>query len=223
MSNDPFDVFATDSDGDDEDTNRDNETSLPSVQRKADNGVLAFHSGTEQALLVYVQHQLQRQGTSNDLQPAGRRRRTVLDLVDQFCLERHWMMHVGPQKGVILQDFLQRHFQQRHEGQMPLVDGSVDMDTNENKNVGPFIIVELGTYCGYSTVRMADALLSLLEREGTAQGQSGAPSSTPPFHIFTVDVNPQSQEIARQLVQAAGVSEFVTLYSCRNHHHPMWP
>jgi catechol O-methyltransferase len=218
MSNDPFDVFATDSDGDDGNTNRDKETSLPrdqqvsiirpQIQREADNGVLAFHSGTEQALLVYVQQQLQQQSKSYDSKPA--RRRIVLDLVDQFCLERHWMMHVGPQKGVIVQEFLQRHFQQQHGGQLSLVDGSVGMDANENKNEGPFIIVELGTYCGYSTIRMADALISLLEREGSAETQSEAPISTPPFHIFSVDVNPQSQGIARRLLQAAGVSEFVT-------------
>jgi catechol O-methyltransferase len=217
MSNDPFDVFATDSDGDDDNVNLDIATSLPSdqrvgirrPQREADNGVLAFHSGTEQALLVYVKQQLQRQSKSNDSKPQ-RRRRAVLDLVDQFCLERHWMMHVGPQKGVIVQEFLQRHFQHQHGGQLSRVGGSVGMGANEN-NGGPFIIVELGTYCGYSTIRMTDALLSLLERQGSAEAQSGAPISTPPFHIFTVDVNPQSQEIARQLVQAAGVSEFVTL------------
>lgn len=57
---------------------------------------------------------------------------SVIKAVDDFCWNNHWMMHVGDVKG-----------------------GIVDKVIEEYK---PKIILELGTYCGYSAVRMARLL-----------------------------------------------------------------
>lgn len=54
---------------------------------------------------------------------------SVIKQIDEFCWSRHWMMHIGDKKGKILDDIVMRH--------------------------KPKIILELGTYCGYSAVRMA--------------------------------------------------------------------
>lgn len=54
---------------------------------------------------------------------------SVIKQIDEFCWSKHWMMHVGDKKGKILDDIITRH--------------------------KPKIILELGTYCGYSTIRMA--------------------------------------------------------------------
>jgi len=54
---------------------------------------------------------------------------SVIATVDEFCWNNHWMMHVGDVKGKIVDDIL--------------------------KEVNPNIILELGTYCGYSAIRMA--------------------------------------------------------------------
>ena len=57
---------------------------------------------------------------------------SVIKAIDDFCWNNHWMMHVGDVKG-----------------------GIVDKVIEEYK---PKIILELGTYCGYSAVRMARLL-----------------------------------------------------------------
>jgi len=151
--------------------------------RDVQNGVLAFHEGTERALLLYVQQQLQQQPETTT--PTYRRRR-VLQLVDDFCVSRHWMMHVGVEKGRLLQDFLRER---------------VPDTSKQAADKRPrFVVVELGTYCGYSLIRMADAILE----------QCGGDSTSIDFTIFTVDVNPQTQQVARQMVELAGLSDYVS-------------
>lgn len=178
VKEDPFAAFGDD-DGEDKSSSSSSKIEKE-AHRNVHNGVLAFHSGTEQALLLFVQQQLlplqSKDATSTD------RRKLILKAVDQFCVERHWMMHVGPDKGVILQDFLKEH----------LKAATVTTSTSS-----VFVLVELGTYCGYSTIRMADTILATAT---TARD----------FHIFTVDVNPQTQAVAKQLVEAAGLADHVS-------------
>lgn len=52
--------------------------------RPAGSGVLAFHSGIEEAMLLFVE----RVATSGDP-------KSVLLAVDNYCYSRHWMMHVS--------------------------------------------------------------------------------------------------------------------------------
>ena len=77
-------------------------------------------------------------------------------------------MHCGPQKGRVLEQFLLEHVQLHPR---PL-DGTT------------YHIVEFGTYCGYSLIRMANALLS----EGIRH-----------FHIHTIDI--VEPTVARRMVQ----------------------
>lgn len=92
---------------------------------------------------------------------------SVIKTVDKFCWEHHWMMHVGGLKGGIL-----------------------DNVVHDRK---PRTILELGTYCGYSAIRMA----RLLPDGGV---------------IHTVDINPQTMVIAKQMVEWAGLSEKVIFH-----------
>jgi catechol O-methyltransferase len=57
------------------------------------NGLLAFHTGTEEAMLAYVFDNAERNNPIN-----------ILQTVDRFCYTRHWMMHVGDKKQQILID-----------------------------------------------------------------------------------------------------------------------
>lgn len=87
---------------------------------------------------------------------------SVLATVDKFCWEKHWMMHVGDKKGKILDDIL--------------------------KQYKPNTVLELGTYCGYSAVRIASAL--------------------PPNGLhFTID--PVQREAAKKIITKAGLLEKV--------------
>lgn len=166
--NDPFACFDTD---DDEADILESELLVTNAPRRhADDGVLAFHAGTEQALLTYVQNQLTSQEEQTPTQ--------VLKMIDAFCLERHWMMHVGPEKATILKSFLEQC--------------AAAKKTNQQ-----FILVELGTYCGYSSVMFAQTLLQM-------KGLSY-------FHIYTVEVNPKHATVAQRLIRLANLEEHITV------------
>lgn len=85
--------------------------------------VMQFHNGIEESLLLTIERD------SSLLSAAD-----VIEAVDHFCYSRHWMMHIGPVKGKILDD--------------------VVTQKQENHDL-PLFCLELGSYCGYSTVRIA--------------------------------------------------------------------
>jgi catechol O-methyltransferase len=182
VDDDPFDAFG-DSD-DDEDAQDESEP----TRRDPGCGALVFREGTEQAMLLYVRNELQRSHTDknvnvNDLLSP---REKILKLVDTFCYNRHWMMHVGPEKGVVLEDFLTRRVQKYLD--------SADFSF-------PFMIVEVGTYCGYSSIRMAHTVLELLK---------DTPAAATSLHILTVDVDPNNIAVAQQMVALAELESHFT-------------
>jgi catechol O-methyltransferase len=89
----------------------------------------------------------------------------VIRIIDEFSYNRSFMINVGDEKGRILDDVLAK--------------------------AKPSRILEVGTYCGYSALRMAAA----------------APSAK----IFSIEFNPANAEIARRILSHAGVSERVTI------------
>ncbi|KAM8993037.1 catechol O-methyltransferase isoform 2-T2 [Ara ararauna] len=91
---------------------------------------------------------------------------SVLDAIDKYCSQKEWAMNVGSEKGVIL-------------------DKTVE-------EVSPSVALELGTYCGYSGVRIARLL------------KAGA-------RLLTVEFNPQFAAIAKQMFEFAGVQDKVRL------------
>ena len=171
---DPFAVF-DDSDGD-------NETEAEQqLLRDPGCGVLVFHSGTEQALLHFVKNGL----SGGDADATTRKR--ILSLVDDFCFKKHWMMHVGQEKGATLEAFLTE-----------AVDSYMEENSADSKT--PFMLVELGTYCGYSSLRMAHLILQRFETE----------KRFPIFHIFTVDVREDNVSVAREFVSLGGLESYFT-------------
>jgi catechol O-methyltransferase len=182
-NDDPFAVF---DDSEDDETNDDRGATKERVTegtatRDPECGVLAFHSGTEQALLHFVRNAL----------PPGNEvsRKRMLSLVDEFCFSRHWMMHVGPEKGATLEGFLGECL-----NTVMKQGGETDVSSR------PFVLVELGTYCGYSSILIADAILEWFRRENRA----------PDFHIFTVDVSQENVNVAKELISLGGLEEYVT-------------
>ena len=81
MSNDDDDPFAVFDDDD---------PTTP-LERDAVNGPMSHHVGIEQALWQYVQQKVVVDAESNQTKKAM----AVLQAVDEFCFQRHWMMHVG--------------------------------------------------------------------------------------------------------------------------------
>ncbi|XP_072207409.1 catechol O-methyltransferase isoform X1 [Excalfactoria chinensis] len=91
---------------------------------------------------------------------------SVMETIDKYCSEKEWAMNVGDEKGVIL-------------------DKTV-------KEINPKVALELGTYCGYSAVRIARLL------------KAGA-------RLLTVEFNPEFAAIAKQMIEFAGVQDKVKL------------
>lgn len=96
--------------------------------RPVDSGVLAFHTGTEEALFMFVKNN----STMGDTL-------AVLRAIDEFCYKRHWMMHIGDKKLSFLYD---------------AIDTMKSLHCNEAKRS----LVELGSYCGYSAISIASRL-----------------------------------------------------------------
>nr|DBA21311.1 TPA: hypothetical protein GDO54_017976 [Pyxicephalus adspersus] len=84
----------------------------------------------------------------------------VISAIDSFCSTVEWAMNVGDKKGEILD--------------------SVVLETR------PRWVLELGTYCGYSTVRIARLL-------------------PPGARLVTIEMNPHYAQVAKEMIQHAGL------------------
>ncbi len=90
----------------------------------------------------------------------------VIRVIDDFCHNYSFMMNVGDEKGEILDRAVQR--------------------------TQPRRLLELGTYCGYSALRMIRVM----------------PSDA---HLYSIEFNPANAEIARRIWDHAGVGDRVTV------------
>lgn len=90
----------------------------------------------------------------------------AIRVIDEFCYHRSIMMNVGDEKGALLDRAVQQ--------------------------AQPRRILELGTYCGYSALRMARVM------PGEAR-------------IYSIEFNPANAEIARRIWDHAGVGDRVTV------------
>ncbi|MUL48805.1 O-methyltransferase [Mycobacterium sp. CBMA293] len=88
----------------------------------------------------------------------------VLATIDTFAREQSMLVNVGDEKGQLLEAALHR--------------------------ANPARVLELGTYCGYSSLLMA--------------------RTVPDAHIFTVELSVDNAEVARRIWTHAGVADRIT-------------
>lgn len=135
------------------------------LQRPANSGVGEFHEGTEAALMVFVE------STVPKYDPVA-----LIDAIDSFCYSRHWMMNVGDIKGVDL-------------------DKAVQLAIDNARAAGtPCIVVELGSYCGYSAVRIGHKL---------SQQYNDL--------VISIDNESKCIDFTRRMIQHSGVESKVKL------------
>ncbi|XP_010904422.1 catechol O-methyltransferase B [Esox lucius] len=91
---------------------------------------------------------------------------SVITAIDHFCRHKEWAMNVGDEKGSILDSLV--------------------------IELSPVNVLELGTYCGYSTVRIARLL-------------------PPGARFITLEFNPDYAAVARQVIGWAGLEDKVQL------------
>lgn len=154
----------------------DQEDQLEISLRPKECGVLAFHSGTEEAMFIFVEASLRSRhaGISPEELPVA-----VLSAVDTFCYTRHWMMHVGDKKLKYID-----------QAWASWTDRSSHI-TNPKRRSHPQIVVEIGSYCGYSAVYIA----SKLKDHGS--------------RMFCVEQSPACVVFTRRLLALAGLSDRV--------------
>jgi catechol O-methyltransferase len=90
----------------------------------------------------------------------------VIRVIDDFCCHHRFMVNVGDEKGKILDDAIGR--------------------------VRPRRLLELGTYCGYSALRMVRVM----------------PSDA---RLYSIELSPANAQIARRIWDHAGVGDRVTV------------
>ena len=90
----------------------------------------------------------------------------TIRVIDDFCVTRSAMMNVGDEKGEILDRALRR--------------------------ASPVLLLELGTYCGYSGLRMARVM------PATAR-------------LYSIEFSPANADIARRIWTHAGVGDRLTV------------
>ena len=136
-------------------------------ERPEDAGILhyTYDNSAENGLLDY----LRRKNCSETEDHL----KCVLENTDKYAWDEHWLMLIGDQKGPILDTLImQKVAEYEHE-----------CEQGKRKDT-PFVVVELGTYIGYSTSRMA----SLMPRNST---------------LYTMEFTKERQDVAKQLVAMA--------------------
>lgn len=116
---------------------------------------------------------------------------SVIAAIDHFCKHSEWAMNVGDEKGTHMQSYTVIRVCvaiYSHESRALHLPGaildSVVMETS------PSTVLELGTYCGYSSVRITRLL-------------------PPATKLITVEMNPDYAHVARQVIQHAGLQNKV--------------
>ena len=90
----------------------------------------------------------------------------AIRIIDDFCYHRSLMMNVGDEKGEILDRAVRR--------------------------VQPRRLLELGTYCGYSALRMTRVMAA-------------------DARLYSIEFNPANADIARRIWDHAGIADRVTV------------
>ncbi|KAL7520409.1 hypothetical protein ACHAWX_005134, partial [Stephanocyclus meneghinianus] len=168
----------------------DDEDSCNVTQRDASCGICSFHPHTESSLITHVRNSLAstESSTHGKLMYAWKARAQradrVLHAIDEFCMTRHWMMHIGPEKGDILTRSLRE-----------AIDARLSTQLSPETSI---VIVELGSYCGYSSILMAkECLVSYGNKLD--------------FKLITMEINPEYISIAKEMIQLSGLNDIITI------------
>ena len=161
------------------------------VQRPLNCGVLSFHSGTEEALLLHVQRHLSLPTKEDDKEEeASSLGGRVLRLIDCFCYSRHWMMHIGDQKGAILSSCL-RQITTHPSSSSSSAACSSSSSSSVSKGK---VVLELGCYCGYSSILISNHL----------QPESDL--------LISVDINEKCIQWTRNMLHLADIHHVLLLH-----------
>ncbi len=223
MSNDElFDCFGSDDDDDDDDVHHGNhnnneagnDSSSPQQkhnskqsQGRDPNCGVCSQLNAERSLLVHVKNNVdpftKRSNESSNTSIDGEdqdilsiRTENVQKIIDEFCNKRAWMMHIGPEKAMIIQETLKAKIDDFIHENSTVNNSTASTTSNEAK----FVCVELGTYCGYGSSVLCKTLHEYAMKYDLID-----------FHLFTVEINPVYSQIAQEIIDLCGMNKYVTI------------
>ena len=171
------------------------------LKRNPKNGAFTFQVHAEYDLLLHVQKDLDRRKASStladitaELEPA----RIIMKSIDNYCLRKQWMYHIGYEKAVAVRSFLQRSL---HDFI------ARNSEALHNGRKMQFTAVDLGTYCGYSALVMCHAIRSLL-LDMEALGDMRAKYVE--FEVVTTEISSKLINVAQSLFRLGKMDKFVT-------------
>jgi len=171
------------------------------LKRNPKNGAFTFQVHAEYDLLLHVQKDLDRRKASPssaditaELEPA----RIIMKSIDNYCLRKQWMYHIGYEKAVAVRSFLQRSL---HDFI------ARNSEALHNGRKMQFTAVDLGTYCGYSALVMCHAIRSLL-LDMEALGDMRAKYVE--FEVVTTEISSKLINVAQSLFRLGKMDKFVT-------------
>lgn len=157
------------------------------IKRDVSCGICSFHPHTESALLSHVRNRVKE--SSKD-----QKAEHVLNAIDDFCISRHWMMNVGPEKGSILTSALKES-----------IDKKLLVSTSSHES--SFVVVELGSYCGYSSILMAKHCIASYDKKVLD------------LKVITLEISPEYTKVASELIKLSGLDDVISLSClCYNGH-----
>jgi len=159
---------------------------VETAERDPHNGVMTFKANAEFDLLLHVQNKMNNLLDAGNALTLADRVGTILRSVDEYCTGKQWMFHVGQDKGGVLTDFLKECidvYNERNEGSVA--------------SKKPFRAVELGTYCGYSAILLAQEI------------KNYAPDLD--FHLYSTEVSPKYAQIANTMIQMAKLDDYISV------------
>mmetsp|Transcript_30084 Transcript_30084/g.63925 ORF Transcript_30084/g.63925 Transcript_30084/m.63925 type:complete len:268 (+) Transcript_30084:376-1179(+) len=130
------------------------------------------------------------------------------------------MMHIGPEKGAILTGALREALAMKQRRRRES-DGDDKMETGGERGnneatflSSSFVAVELGSYCGYAAIMMArEYCQARLEALFSSDfNEDGGLLSNMNFHLFSMEINREYAEVAREIVNLSGFEELVSVH-----------
>ncbi len=204
---DPFDCFGSDQEEEEDDhhldPDRDKKTKSGDEAKRAPDCGVCSQLNAEKSLLIHVQNELSsldhddnHSSNINDSCITN----LVLSIIDDFCYKRAWMMHLGPHKSKILNLTLKTKIQDFIKTRNLAISSYVNKDSSQAKGRRIFNCVELGTYCGYSSISIAKSLHEFAKIYTAID-----------FHLFTIELNPSFVKLSQELIDICKLSTHITI------------
>ncbi|KAL3775364.1 hypothetical protein ACHAW5_006506 [Stephanodiscus triporus] len=164
------------------------------------------------SLLAHVRNDCSSKTTTTTTTTRSCHSRDVLRAIDDFCVSRHWMMHVGPEKGDILAGALRGAMLAKkamakaraRAAVVPTAAASSSSSSSSTSYNVQFVAVELGTYCGYASMLMGATMREVMSSSDDGDGMD--------CRLFTAEINVEYAKIASEIIRLGRMEDLISVH-----------